>query len=99
MDGIDLRRKVSSEDKHYFSNSKPKVEDNERLNANAENELVFINKLSHNPDDKEQLCKAYVEIKHTKIVKSKNITPIIKKLQEVYVNLWGHYRNGLAKQY
>lgn len=50
VDGINLREKISSEDKLHSFDSKPKVEDNERLNANTKNEFVLINKLSHNPN-------------------------------------------------
>lgn len=55
--------------------------------TNADNKLVSINKTINNTNGIEQLCKACIESKHTRIVKSKKMMPITKRLQEVYVDL------------
>ena len=44
-----------------------------------------------NIDGVEELCEACIESKHTRIVKSKRMTPTTKRLQEMNANLWGLY--------
>ena len=62
----------------------PPSSDSKSSNSDAE----AINKaIEHNLGDVENLCEACIESKHTRIVKSKKITPITRKLQEVHVNL------------
>lgn len=79
-DRIDLGGEISSDDRaHSF--------DSESNKKDAENKPAPINKAIDSLEITEQLCKAYVESKHTRIVKSKGMTPTTKKLQEVHIDL------------
>ena len=52
-----------------------------------------INKaMELNIDDVKELCKACIESKYTKIVKSKRMTSTTKRLQEIHADLWGPHR-------
>lgn len=61
----------------YSSNSKS----NNNSNENGNNQSVSINKvIDYNIKDRKELSKACIENKHIKVVKSKKMTPIIRKL-------------------
>lgn len=97
IDRINLRKKSGFINKFYSSDS----ESNNNLDINA-NVLTSINKVKkHNSKDAKELCKTYIENKHTRIIKSRKMTSTIKKLQEVYINLWGPYKlvSILSKNY
>ena len=48
-----------------------------------------INKaMELNIDGMKELCKACIKSKHTRIVKSKRMTPTMRRLQEIHANLW-----------
>ena len=54
-----------------------------------------------NIDGVEELCEACIKSKHTKIVKSKRMTPTTRRLQEIHANLWGPHKPAyiLVKNY
>ena len=87
IDKIDLGGEVNSKNQFHSSNSKFEEEDNKKLNTNTENKFVLIYKLNKNSDNIKQLYKIYIEGKYIRIVKLKSMTPITRKLQEIYINL------------
>ena len=57
------------------------------------NKLSLINKaMELNIDGVEELCEACIKSKHTKIVKSKRMTPTTWRLQEIHADLWGPHK-------
>lgn len=73
MDRIDFRKESGVIDRSYSSNSKS----NNKLDINA-NVPAFINKaIKHNFKGMEELCKACIESKYMRIVRSKRIIPIM----------------------
>lgn len=89
VDRIDFERTTIPKNESYlnYSNFEPNDKDIEQSNTNTDNESAFINKTITNFNSVEQLCKAYIKSKHTKIVKSKKMTPMTRRLQEVYADL------------
>lgn len=62
--------------------------DNKDSNLNANNKFIAINKImKNNLKYINQLYKTCIESKYTWIVKSKNMTSIIKSLQKIHADL------------
>lgn len=51
-------------------------------------EPAIVNKAT-DIDAGAELCDACIESKHTRIVKSKRMTPTTRRLQEIHADLWG----------
>lgn len=78
IDGINLREVVCPDNELYFSNFKS---DNKSSNINVNNESTVINKvIENNLEYIKQPCKAYIKSKYTRIIKSKKMMLIIKRL-------------------
>lgn len=83
MDGIDLREESGFIDKSYFSDSEP--DNNSDIDADMS---ASINKATeHYFKGIEELCKACIKSKYTRIIKLKKMTPMTQRLQEVHVDL------------
>ena len=82
MDGIDLGE-ITTEpiDKPQSSNSEPESD------SDVDKPSPINKTMELNINGVEELCKACIESKHTRIVKSKRITPTIKRLQEIHADL------------
>ena len=92
MDKIDFREAIGPDIKPYFSDSEP-VDKNNKSNKNVDNKPFTINKAAeYNPNGVEKLCKACIESKHIRIIKSQKMMPISKKLQEVHADLWSPHK-------
>ncbi len=86
VDGIDLGEVSGPVDEPRSSDSEP---DNDS-DADAKDVPASINKVTeHSFEGIEELCEACIESKHTRIVKSKKMTPTTRRLQEVHADLWG----------
>lgn len=79
-DGIDLGGEISADDGAHLSDSKPDKK-------NAENKPTSINKAIDSSETTKQLCETCVQSKHTRIIKTKNMTSTTRKLQEVHIDL------------
>lgn len=87
VDRIDFGKVIGSDNKRYLSDSKPDNKNN-KSNKDADSKPITINKaIEYNLNNIEKLCEACIESKHTRIIKSKKMTLISKRLQEVYANL------------
>lgn len=72
-------------EKSHSSDSKPSDLDVDKP--------YLINKaMELNIDNMEELCKACIKSKHTRVIKSKRITLTTKWLQEIHINLWGPHK-------
>lgn len=59
-----------------------------KFNIDVDNKFIVINKIiRYNFNDIEKLWKIYIKNKYIRIVKSKKMILIIKKLLKVYINL------------
>lgn len=76
---------LSNNKSSYFSKSKFKNDSDADTNYTS----TSMNKII---EDVEELCKACIESKYTRILKSKKITSIIKHFQEIHADLWGPYK-------
>lgn len=97
VNGINLREESGFINKSYSSDSKP--DNNSDVDAGV---LASINKVTeHNSKGMEEFCKAFMKNKHTRIVKSKKMTLMTKRLQKVYVDLLGPHKSAsiLGKNY
>ena len=58
-------------------------------NKNSDNEpTIVINKVIENKlKCKEEISETWIKNKHTQIIKSKKMTPIIRKLHKIHANL------------
>ena len=85
VDGINLGEASRQIDESYSSDSE--------LNNNSDKDIdtcTPIHKTTEQiSEEVEELCKAYIENKYTRIVKSKKMTPTTKRLQKVHADLWG----------
>ena len=89
VDRIDLKEIIEPVDKLHSSNSKSKNDSD----AKAIYKLTSINKtIEYNLRDVKELCETFIKSKYIKIVKSKKIIAIIKKLQKVYAKLFGLHK-------
>lgn len=99
VDEIDLEKATSPDNELHSFDSEF---DNEDSNTDTDNKPTTINKVSEN-DLKyiEQLCKTFIKSKYTRIIKSKKMTLITRRLQEVHADLWGSYKPAsiLRKNY
>ena len=85
VDEIDLGEIIGPIDNPHFSNSELEFDSDS-------NKPFLINKaIELNIDGVEELCEACIKNKKTRIVKLKRITPITKRLPEIYANLWRLY--------
>lgn len=85
MDEIDLGEVSGPVDKPHSSDSKP----NNDLDADANDGLALNKATEHNLRGVVELCEVCFKSKHTRIVKSKKMTPTTRRLQDVHANLWG----------
>ena len=83
MDRIDLREIIRPIDDPHSSDSELEF-DSDFDKSSPINKVMKLN-----IDGVQELCEACIESKHTRIVKSKKMTPITKKLQEIHTDLWG----------
>ena len=88
MDGITLGEALGPIDECYSSNSEPKSNSDE----DADTSTPIHKATEQISKEMEELCKAYIESKHTRLVKSKKITPTSWRLQEVHADLWGLHK-------
>lgn len=90
VDGIHFGEAIGLNNELHSSNSEP---NNENFNVDANNKPIAINKaIENNFKCIEQFDKACIKNKHTRIVTSKNMTLITKRLQEVYADLQGPHK-------
>ena len=72
---------------------KPQSSDSEPESDSDVDKLSPINKsMELNINNVEELCKACIKSKHTRIVKSKRMTPTMRRLQEIYADLLGLHK-------
>lgn len=85
IDGINLGEVIGPDNETPSSYSEL---DNEDSDADVDNKPTTINEATEN-DLKciKQLYKAYIKSKHIRIVKLKKMTLMIRKLQEVHIDL------------
>ena len=76
VDGTNLREIIGLIDKSYSSNSEP---DN-NLNEDIDTSTPFNKATEQNSEGVEELYKACIESKQTRIVKSKKMTSTTKRL-------------------
>lgn len=82
---INFRKIAGPNNRLHSSNFEP---DNKSSNADVNNKSTAINKaMTNNLEYIKQLYKVYIKSKHIRIVKSKKITPTIKRPQEIYTDL------------
>ena len=82
VDGIDLGEiTIEPIDKPQSSNSKSES------NSDIDKPSPINKTMELNINGVEKLCKACLESKHTKIVKSKRMIPTMRRLQEIYTDL------------
>lgn len=79
---LDVATSNSNNDQ-FSSNSEANDEERSKLNVNTHITPASLNKIIKNIED---FCDMYSESKHTKIIKYKAMTPIVQKLEEIYVN-------------
>ena len=89
VDKIDLEGAAIQKDESYLNSSDFKTDDEDikQSDTDADNEPASINKMTNNINGIEQLCETCIKSKHTRIVKSKKMTSITKRLQEVHTDL------------
>ena len=81
VDGIDFGEITGPINNPHSFNSELKFDSDS-------NKPSPINKaIELNIDSMEELCEACIESKYTRIIKSKRMTLIIKRLPEIYANL------------
>ena len=85
MDEINLREITGPVDNPHSSDFELEFEsDSDKLSP--------INKaMELNIDGVEELCEACIKSKYIRIVKSKKMTLITKRLEEIHANLWGSH--------
>lgn len=92
VDKIDLGKAKGRDNQSHSSDFKLDDE-NKKFDDNNDSKPITINKkIEYNFYGMKQFCKACIESKHIKIIKSKKIMQKIKKLQKVYANLWGFHK-------
>ena len=86
VDGINLG-KITTEliNKLQSSDSEPESD------SDVDKPSPINKAIELNIDGVKQLCKACIESKHTRIEKSKKMTPTTKRLQEIHTDLQGLY--------
>ena len=87
MDGINLGE-ITTEpiDKLQSSNSEPESD------SDADKPSPINKAMELNIDDVEELCKACIKSKYTKIVKLKRMILTIRWLQKIHAELWGPHK-------
>lgn len=80
VDRINLEKAIGPNNELYSSDSKPNNKNN-KFDKDTNSKSTTINKtIEYNLNGVKKLCKAYIESEYTRIVKSKKITPITKRL-------------------
>ena len=98
IDGIDLGEAIGPDNKLYSSDSEP-YDENNKSDKDADSKPTTINKTTeYNLNGVEELCETCIESKHTRIVKSKKMTPTTKRLQEVHADLWGPHKPAFISE-
>ena len=91
-DEIDFREAMGPDNKLYFSDFEHDDENN-KSDEDADSEPTTINKATeYKLNGVEELCKACIESKYTRIVKSKKMTLTTKRVQKVHAVLWGPHK-------
>ena len=83
VDRINLGEITGPVDHPHSSNSKLEFD------SDSDKPSPFNKAIELNINGVEELCEACIKSKHTRIVKSKRILPTMKRLQEIYADLWG----------
>ena len=87
IDGIDFGKiTIEPIDKSDFSNSIPESD------LDVDKLAPIPNIIELNIDSVEKLWEASIKSKHIKIVKSKRMTLTMRRLQEIYTNLWSQHK-------
>ena len=82
MDGIDLGEIITEPiDEPQSSDFEPKSD------SDVDKPSPINKAIELNIDGVEELCEACIKNKYTRIVKLKRMTPITRRLQEIYVDL------------
>ena len=82
VDGIDLEQiTTESIDEPQFFDFEPESD------SDVDKPSPINKAMELNIDGVEELCKVCIESKHTRIVKSKRMTPTMRRLQEIHANL------------
>ncbi len=82
VDGINID--VNTDEKQPLSS------DSETEDVESDfDEPVIINKIIDTSSETAELYDACIESKHTRIVKTKSMTPTTRRLQEIHADLWG----------
>ena len=88
IEKINFGEIIRSINKLYFSNFK-----SNNSNTKLIYKFIFINKIiKYNLKNIEKLYGACIKNKYIRIVKSKKMTSITKKLLKIYTNLWDLYK-------
>lgn len=87
VDEIDLKELSGLANKLYSSNS----ESNNDSDADILNVPAPINKITQGM---EKFYEAYIESKYIRIIKSKKMTPITRRLQEIHADLWSPHKSS-----
>ena len=81
VDGIDLGEITGPIDDSHFSDSQLEFD------SDSDKPSPINKAMDLNINGVEKLCETCIKSKHTKIVKSKRMTPTTKRLQEIHTNL------------
>lgn len=97
VDGINLGEATGPDNEPHSSDSEPDDKNN-KSDADADIEPIAINKATeYNLNGVEELCETCIESKHTRIVKSKKMTPTTKGYKK-YRQTYGALMNQLLSQ-
>lgn len=92
VDGIKLLDAATSNsnDDQFSSNSEADIgkKSEPDINTYITSILALLNKIIKSIKD---FCNMYIKSKYIKIIKHQAMTPIVPKLEEIYINLQGLY--------